>query len=91
MLGPDKGFLWRVMIRYREILLTSPLLLIFSLLLGACASAPTQVAIQASPIPLATASMAPSFTPDLYASKNVDICKEPVISPAPTATTTPTC
>jgi hypothetical protein len=59
------------MIRFREVFLTSSLLLIFSLLLGACASAPTQVAIQASPVPSATASMAPSSTPDLCAPNNI--------------------
>jgi hypothetical protein len=59
------------MIRYRGIFLCSSLLLIYSLLLGACASAPTQVAIQASPVPSATASMAPSSTPDLCAPNNI--------------------
>ena len=59
------------MIRYRGILLCSSLLLICSLLLGACASAPTQVAVQASPVPSATASPAPSSTPDMCAPNNI--------------------
>ncbi len=59
------------MIRYREMLICSSVLLVFSLLLGACASSPTQVVIQASPIPPATATLALSSTPDLCAANNI--------------------
>lgn len=59
------------MIRHRRILLCMSLLLAFSLLLGACANAPTQVVIQASPVPPATATLAPSSTPDLCAPNNI--------------------
>jgi hypothetical protein len=59
------------MIHYQKTLVFSSLLLIFSLLLGACASAPTQVVIQASPLPSATATPALSSTPDLCAPNNI--------------------
>jgi hypothetical protein len=53
------------MIRYRKTLICMSLLLIFSLLLAACANTPTQLVIQVSPIPSATANLAPSSTPDM--------------------------
>ena len=59
------------MIRYRKTLICSSLFLIFSLLLGACASAPTTAVVQASPIPSATATLAPSATPDMCAANNI--------------------
>jgi len=61
------------MIRCRRIILClCALLLAFSLLLGACASTPLQVAVQASPTPLPpSATPAPSSTPDLCAPNNI--------------------
>ena len=61
------------MIRCRRIVVClSSLLIAFSLLLGACASAPPQAAIQASPTPLPpSATPALSSTPDLCAPNNI--------------------
>jgi hypothetical protein len=64
----DKGYRWRVMIRYRKMITC---LLVLGFLLSACASAPAQVVIQASPTPPPTQTLAPSSTPDLCAPNNI--------------------
>ncbi len=62
------------MLCWRRPILFSSSLMAFSLLLTACAKAPAQAAIPASPAPLqprATLTLAPSSTPDLCAASNI--------------------